>query len=398
MCRMGFVSLYKDGNITNHIRNSSVYYSNRNGDGFGYIFNESGGITTWVKFGGTAFNYWSKNKDTNIISSSLVYHCRNATSQDTSSKSAHPFIDENNEIAIAHNGVLYDYDSAKKYLQDKGYNFNTEVDSELLLYSYIEWGDDFIKKLDEMGVRGSINLLIYQFDGTVKVYSDDGSFKIVKTEEGYYGASDDETIDYLGKTEEIKSGHLVTFKKGKIVEDKDIGTLSSKYNYNYSYGYQYKIGSTDLNSMWGYEDWSGLDNSGFDNEFTEPDDDEQDTEIDKPVFDSVNNNYFISELAYKTYKEDPGISGLRNKYIDDEGNIFNTKEEFEEGQVYITKAKYLINTLNNNKFNLRKRGLYLLSDGSILDSKTGVLYEDFAEYERVKRFEDNRKEEKRTCQ
>lgn len=82
---------------------------------------------------------------------------------------------------ISYNGEVYNYKEIKKELDLKGYKFKTDSDTEVVLCSYIEWGDKCVEKFhgmfafviwDESGKelilfrdRFGVKPLYYYFDG-----------------------------------------------------------------------------------------------------------------------------------------------------------------------------------------------------------------------------------------
>ncbi len=48
---------------------------------------------------------------------------------------------------ISFNGEIYNYIEIRKDLEVKGYSFNTKTDTEVLLKSYIEWGEDCLEQV-----------------------------------------------------------------------------------------------------------------------------------------------------------------------------------------------------------------------------------------------------------
>lgn len=52
--------------------------------------------------------------------------------------------------SIILNGEIYNYKEIKKELQGKGIQFHSESDTEVLLYSYVVWGEDCVKKFNGM--------------------------------------------------------------------------------------------------------------------------------------------------------------------------------------------------------------------------------------------------------
>ncbi|MCT4543984.1 MAG: asparagine synthase (glutamine-hydrolyzing) [Vallitalea sp.] len=52
------------------------------------------------------------------------------------------------EYTIVYNGEIYNTDEVRKNLIQKGYHFETNCDTEVVLLSYIEWGEDCTKHLN----------------------------------------------------------------------------------------------------------------------------------------------------------------------------------------------------------------------------------------------------------
>lgn len=67
---------------------------------------------------------------------------------DLDSRSNQPMEFEN--FTIVYNGEIYNYKTIKKELQDLGYHFNTESDTEVLLIGYKHWGNSILDKLNGM--------------------------------------------------------------------------------------------------------------------------------------------------------------------------------------------------------------------------------------------------------
>lgn len=51
-------------------------------------------------------------------------------------------------FGIVYNGEVYNMDELKEELQDKGWKFNTTSDTEVILISYLEYGYDFVERLN----------------------------------------------------------------------------------------------------------------------------------------------------------------------------------------------------------------------------------------------------------
>lgn len=61
-----------------------------------------------------------------------------------------PMFDLNNRYMIMHNGEVYNYIELRQELIKKGYKFKSNTDTEVILYSYIEWGEDCLNRFNGM--------------------------------------------------------------------------------------------------------------------------------------------------------------------------------------------------------------------------------------------------------
>ena len=69
---------------------------------------------------------------------------------DLNSRSDQPFTDRNNQYVVVFNGEIYNYIELKKLLIDSGFKFFTTSDTEVLLNSYINWGEKLLQKIKGM--------------------------------------------------------------------------------------------------------------------------------------------------------------------------------------------------------------------------------------------------------
>lgn len=69
---------------------------------------------------------------------------------DTSERADQPMCDASGRYWIVYNGEVYNFVELKKELEQKGYQFKTDTDTEVLLNSYIEWGEAFQDKCNGM--------------------------------------------------------------------------------------------------------------------------------------------------------------------------------------------------------------------------------------------------------
>ncbi len=99
---------------------------------------------------------------------------------DLNARSNQPMIDESRGISLVFNGEIYNYKILRDLLKNKGHEFSTESDTEVVLRSYEEWGEDFVNHL-----RGMFAIAI--IDGNKLVLARD-HFGMKPL---YYGYADD---------------------------------------------------------------------------------------------------------------------------------------------------------------------------------------------------------------
>lgn len=61
-----------------------------------------------------------------------------------------PMFSYDNQVCIVFNGEIYGYQKLRNDLIAKGYQFRSTSDTEVVLNAYLEWGKDFLKKIDGM--------------------------------------------------------------------------------------------------------------------------------------------------------------------------------------------------------------------------------------------------------
>lgn len=69
---------------------------------------------------------------------------------DLSDAANQPLYSEDGSIVLVFNGEIYNFQELREKLIEKGYQFKTRSDSEVLIYSYMEYGEEFVKQLRGM--------------------------------------------------------------------------------------------------------------------------------------------------------------------------------------------------------------------------------------------------------
>lgn len=127
-----------------------------------------------------------------------IGHTRWATHGEPTEANAHPHFNESRTIAVVHNGIIENYLKLKKTLADRGYEFRSETDTEvvahLLDYYYNKYDNDPLTAVIKViqRVEGSYALGIIFADCPDVVYSvrKDSPLIVGKAKEGNLIASD----------------------------------------------------------------------------------------------------------------------------------------------------------------------------------------------------------------
>ena len=69
---------------------------------------------------------------------------------DLTEKAAQPMVDEQAGSVLVFNGTIYNYPDLRKELQALGHDFKSTGDTEVILRSYIEWGESCVARLQGM--------------------------------------------------------------------------------------------------------------------------------------------------------------------------------------------------------------------------------------------------------
>ena len=67
---------------------------------------------------------------------------------DLSSLGHQPMYDATNNYCIVYNGEVYNFQELRQELESAGFRFRSRSDTEVVLYAYIAWGEEFVERLD----------------------------------------------------------------------------------------------------------------------------------------------------------------------------------------------------------------------------------------------------------
>lgn len=61
-----------------------------------------------------------------------------------------PMITEDRQFALTYNGEVYNFQELRAELESLGYKFRSRTDTEVVLYAYVEWGAECVKRFNGM--------------------------------------------------------------------------------------------------------------------------------------------------------------------------------------------------------------------------------------------------------
>ncbi len=152
-----------------------------------------------------------------------IGHTRWATHGSPSDINAHPHYNKGETITVVHNGIIENYLKLKKKLQDKGYEFLSETDTEVLahLLDYYYKGNpiEAITKVMHR-VEGSyaLGIIFKEFPDTLYAVRKDSPLIVGKASDGNLIASDvPAVLKYTREVYFIQNEEIAALKTDSII-------------------------------------------------------------------------------------------------------------------------------------------------------------------------------------
>ena len=158
-------------------------------------------------------------------------HTRWATHGVPNDKNSHPHLSNSGKLAIIHNGIIENYQSIKQRLQQEGYVFHSDTDTEVLI-NFIEYIKNKKQLPLEEAVRYALNEVIGAY--AIAVMEEDNPSKMVVARLGsplvigigeneFYIASDASPfVEYTQNALYLEDGEMATIELNKELQVRKI--------------------------------------------------------------------------------------------------------------------------------------------------------------------------------
>ena len=187
------------------------------------LINDDGQLNVY-KTKGKVDNLTEFCSDKNVTGSIGIAHTRWATHGEPSSRNAHPHYSQSHNLAIIHNGIIENYSDIKQKLIEKGVEFQSDTDTEVLvqLVEYI-----MVKK--NIDLLEAVQVALYQVIGAYAIAIIDKrdpsqiiaarkqSPLVVGIGEGefFLGSDASPIIEYTDKVVYLEDGNIAVIRLGE---------------------------------------------------------------------------------------------------------------------------------------------------------------------------------------
>lgn len=166
----------------------------------------------------------SASKDCQLPYSMGIGHTRWATHGKASEKNAHPHLSMHKEVVLVHNGIIENFSELKTFLQEQGYSFYSDTDTEVavnLIEYYYRKDKDILKALFSVQkeLKGSYAFAImFQEDAnTLYAMRKDSPLIVGKGENAFYLASDVSAfLDYTNEIYPVENREILSLSEKEI--------------------------------------------------------------------------------------------------------------------------------------------------------------------------------------
>lgn len=168
----------------------------------------------------------SFTKDHDLVGSTGIGHTRWATHGEPTDNNAHPHLSSDGSLAIIHNGIIENYSSLKQELINKGHEFKSDTDSEVVIHFIEDIREHNNCELDE-AVRLALTKIVGAYaiviadknDPDVLIAARKGSPLVIGVgKEEYFLASDaTPIIEYTNEVVYLNDYEIAVIRKDELV-------------------------------------------------------------------------------------------------------------------------------------------------------------------------------------
>jgi len=151
-----------------------------------------------------------------------IGHTRWATHGGVTKENAHPHLSKNERIAVVHNGVIENYATLRSTLQDEGFNFRSETDSEVIAHLIEKYYKGNLEEATRKAVaklKGSYAIAVICRDEQGKIVAArNGSPLVVGVGDNEYFAASDipALLDYTNKVIFLDDYEIATLRSDQV--------------------------------------------------------------------------------------------------------------------------------------------------------------------------------------
>ena len=153
-----------------------------------------------------------------------IGHTRWATHGKADEKNAHPHLSMHKEVVLVHNGIIENFADLKNFLQENGYSFYSDTDTEvavnLIEYFYLKEKNVLKALLSvQKELKGSYAFAIMFKDDANTLYAmrKDSPLVVGKGENGFYPASDVSAfLDYTKEFYKLENKEILSLTENEI--------------------------------------------------------------------------------------------------------------------------------------------------------------------------------------
>ncbi len=155
-----------------------------------------------------------------------IGHTRWATHGIPSDRNSHPHTSGNSRLAIIHNGIVENYATLKEELQNRGHEFKSETDTEVLIHLIEE-----IQSQDSLDLKDAVRIALSEVIGAyaIVIMSEDEPEQLIAARKGspmvigvgngeYFIASDASPIvEYTKNVVYLKDNEIAYIKRDELI-------------------------------------------------------------------------------------------------------------------------------------------------------------------------------------